>query len=98
MSLQFIGEVPVYLPHRQSVKLSALSGDSLVECYASRDALLAIGCTPEDDAMTIVRKFEARRLDFEIAALVKHRRSLAPMFSVTVTAADLAVIGTPAAA
>jgi|SRR5882724_9085183 len=98
MALQFIGEVPVYFPHRQSVKLNALSGDTLVECYATRDALLAMGCDPCDDAMAIVRKFEARRLDFEIAALVKHRRSLTPMAAVTVTAADLVFIGTPAAA
>jgi len=98
MSLQFIGEVPVYFPHRQSVKLSALSGDTLIECYATSDALRAMGCAPEDDPMTIVRKFEARRLDFEIAALVKHRRSLTPMATVTVTAADLVFIGTPAAA
>jgi len=98
MALQFIGEVPVYFPHRQSVKLSALAGDTLVECYATRDALLAMGCDPGDDAMAIIRKFEARRLDFEIAALVKHRRSLTPTATVMVTAADLAFIGTPAAA
>jgi hypothetical protein len=98
MALQFIGEVPVYFPRRQSVKLSALAGDTLIECYAARDALLAMGCEPEDDAMTIVRKFEARRLDFEIAALVKHRRSLTPARVVTVTAADLVHVGTPAAA
>jgi hypothetical protein len=98
MALQFIGEVPVYFPHRQSVKLSALSGDTLIECYAARDALLAMGCEPEDDAMTIVRKFESRRLDFEIAALVKHRRSLHPAPVITITAADLAFIEKPAAA
>jgi len=98
MALQFIGEVPVYFPKRQSIRLSALSGDSVIECYATPDALLAMGCDLYDDAMTIIRKFEARRLDFEIAALVKHRRSLTPTAVVTVTAADLAFIGTPAAA
>jgi hypothetical protein len=97
MSLQFIGEAPVYFPQRQAVKLVALSGDSTIECYAARDALLAMGVVPEDDAMAIVRKFEARRLDFEIAALVKHRRSLVPVAVVTVTAADLAYIETDAA-
>jgi hypothetical protein len=99
MSLQFIGETPVYFPQRQAVKTSALAGDAIIECYAARDALQAMGCAPEDDAMAIIRKFEARRLDFEIAALVKYRRSLQPASVVTVTAADLAVvIGTPAAA
>jgi hypothetical protein len=98
MSLQFIGEVPVYFPHRQFVKLSALSGGAVVECYATRDTLAAMGCDPYDDAMTIVGKFEARRLDFEIAALVKHRRSLTPMAAVTVTAADLEATSTTAAA
>ena len=98
MSLLFIGEVPVYFPHRQFVRLSALSGGAVVECYAARDALTAMGCDPYDDAMTIVRKFEAHRLDFEIAALVKHRRSLTPMARVTVTAADLEEASTTASA
>jgi hypothetical protein len=98
MSLQFIGEVPVYFPHRQFVKLSALSGGAVVECYATRDALAAMGCDPYDDAMTVIRKFEVWRLDFEIAALVKHRRSLTPMAIVTVTAADLEAASTTAAA
>jgi len=98
MSLQFIGEAPVYFPQRQAVKLIALSGDNTIECYAARDALQAMGCAPEDDAITIIKKFEARRLDFEIAALVKHRRSLVPSPVVTINAADLAAIGTPAAA
>ena len=92
MSLQFIGEAPVYFPQRQAVKLVALSGDTAIECYAARDALQAMGCVPADDAMAIVRKFEARRLDFEIAALVKHRRSLIPVATITVSAADLANI------
>jgi len=98
MALQFIGEVPVYFPQRQSIRLSALAGDTVIECYATRDALLALGCDPCDDAMTIIKKFDARRLDFEIAALVKHRRSLSPTTVVNVTAADLAVIAAPAAA
>jgi hypothetical protein len=98
MSLQFIGEAPVYFPQRQAVKLVALSGDSPIECYAARDALLAMGVAPEDDAMAIIRKFETRRLDFEIAALVKHRRSLVPTKVVTIHAADLAEIAAPAAA
>ncbi len=98
MSLQFIGDAAVYFPDRQALKINALAGDRLIECYASRDALLALGCLADDDAMAITWKFEARRLDFEIAAMVKYRRSLAPTTVVTVTAADLAPVAEPRAA
>jgi hypothetical protein len=98
MSLQFIGDAAVYFPDRQSIKVNALAGDTLVECYATRDALLALGCGSEGDALAITRKFEERRLDFEIAALVKYRRSLRPPSIITVTAADLPKIEAPTAA
>ena len=39
MGLQFIGEVGVYFPDRDAVKITALDGDRVVDCYTCRRAL-----------------------------------------------------------
>jgi hypothetical protein len=91
MSLQFIGEVGIYLPERDAVKIIAIAGDRTIDCTITRSALDAIGCTssrPDD----IVRTFEARRIDCEIAAMAKYRRATTKLLHVEVTAADLAAI------
>lgn len=90
MSLQFIGDTGVYLPDRDAVKITAIAADSVIDCYVSRCALAAIGCHSSDQAGDIVEKFEARRLDCETAAVVKFRRATTTVFSLEVTAADLA--------
>jgi len=91
MSLQFIGEAGIYLADRDAVKIVAIAGDSVVDCYVTRSALRAIGChsrLPDE----ILRTFEARRIDCEIAALVKFRRATTKLVSLEITAADLAAI------
>lgn len=90
MSLQFIGDAGVYFPERDAVKVTAIAGDSV--CYVTRSALEAIGCKPTDEAQHIVGQFEKRRLDCEIAAMVKFRRATAKLLSMEITAADLAGI------
>jgi hypothetical protein len=91
MSLQFIGEAGVYLPQRDAVKITAIAGDSVVDCYVTRSALNAIGCESAL-AQDLLKTFEARRIDCEIAALVKFRRATAKVRALEITAADLAVI------
>ncbi len=91
MSLQFIGEPGIYLPEQDAVKITAIAGDSAIDCTITRSALDAIGAAsgdPED----ILCAFEERRIDCEIAALVKYRRATAKVQTLEITAADLAVI------
>jgi len=92
MSLQFIGESGVYLPNRDAIRVTAIAGDSVVDCYVTRSALEAIGCTATDPAGNLAGKFEARRLDCEIAAMVKFRRATTKLLSIEITAADLAML------
>jgi len=91
MSLQFIGEAGIYLPDREAVKIVAIAGDSVVDCYVTQSALKAIGCISKEPG-EILRQFEARRIDCEIAALVKYRRATSKLVSLEITAADLAAI------
>ena len=91
MSLQFIGEAGIYLPDRDAVKIIAIAGDSVVDCMVTRSALNAIGCASSPPG-EILRTFEARRIDFEIAALVKFRRATTKVVTLEIMAADLAAI------
>lgn len=78
MSLQFIGETGVYLPRKDAIRITALTVGSHIGCFATRSALEAIGCTPNDPPRKLVDRFEENRLLFEIAALIKYRRSTNP--------------------
>jgi len=91
MSLQFIGEVGVYLPDEDAVKITAIAGDSAITCIVTRSALDAIGAASAEP-WQIVKIFEARRIDCEIAALVKYRRATTKLQTLEITAADLAAI------
>jgi hypothetical protein len=91
MSLQFIGEAGIYLPDRDAVKIVAIAGDRVVDCYVTRSALRAIGCI-STAPREILRTFELRRVDCEIAALVKFRRATTKLVSLEISAADLAAI------
>jgi hypothetical protein len=81
MSLQFIGETGVYLPHKDAIRITALAVGSHIGCLATRSALSAIGCTREDPPRILVDRFEQNRLLFEIAAMIKYRRSTNPKVS-----------------
>ena len=75
MSLQFIGDVGIYFPDRDAIKITALSGHERVDCYAMRSALAEIGCAPHDPMHRLIDRFQERRSVIELAAKVKYRRS-----------------------
>jgi hypothetical protein len=75
MSLQFIGETGVYLPQKDAIRITALTVGAHIGCFATRSALSAIGCTRNDPPHLLVDRFEQNRLLFEIAAMIKYRRS-----------------------
>ncbi len=81
MSLQFVGETGVYLPQKDAVRITALTVGAHIGCFATRSALSAIGCTPDDPPRKLVDRFEQNRLLFEIAAMIKYRRSTNPKVS-----------------
>jgi hypothetical protein len=97
MSITFIGDECVYLPARDAIKIRAVDGERIIDCYVVRSALDVIGC-PDDDGPDVIRHFHRERDTVEIAAMVKYRRSLAPTLELNIEAADLACILPTAAA
>jgi hypothetical protein len=75
MSLRFIGDIGIYFPDRDAIKITALSGDAPVACYAMRSALSEIGCAPGDPLDRLIDRFEQGRSLIELAAIVKYRRT-----------------------
>lgn len=78
MSLQFLGETGVYLPQQDAIRITALTVGAHIGCLATRSALSAIGCSRDDPPRKLVDRFEQNRLLFEIAAMIKYRRSTNP--------------------
>ncbi|WP_395014710.1 DUF1488 family protein [Dongia sp.] len=76
--LQFLGETGVYLPQKDAIRITALTPGAHIGCLATRSALSAIGCTRADTPRDLVDRFEQNRLLFEIAAMIKYRRSTNP--------------------
>ncbi len=89
MALEFLAEVGVYMPRRDAVKFTALTPSSHIECYTTRSALTAIGCTVSDSPGEIVKRFQENRLSIEIAALIKYRRSTRQPKSLEIAREDL---------
>ena len=81
MSLQFLGETGVYLPQKDAIRITALTVGAHIGCFATRSALNAIGCTRDDPPRKLIDRFEENRLLFEIAAMIKYRRSTNPKVS-----------------
>jgi hypothetical protein len=81
MSLQFLGETGVYLPQKDAIRITALTAGAHIGCFATRSALSAIGCSRDDPPRKLVDRFEQNRLSFEIAAMIKYRRSTNPKVS-----------------
>ena len=92
MGLNFIGDVGVYLPSRDAVKITAIDGDRVIDCYATRSALEAVGCPGLADGSELIRHFQRHRDNLELAAIVKYRRALTRPTAIEVEAADLAAI------
>jgi hypothetical protein len=97
MGLNFIGEMGVYFPALDAIKLTASDGDRVVDCYVQRSALDALGCPAAALGAELVQHLQAHRDSIEIAAMVKYRRALSPTVQLRIEATDLAVI-LPAAA
>jgi hypothetical protein len=75
MLLRFLGEIGVYIPERDAIQFTALSGGDLLDCYVTRSALEVIGCDQRDRAESLVDRFQDHRALIELAATVKDRRS-----------------------
>jgi len=97
MGINFTGEAGVYVPARDAIKITAVDGERLIDCYVTRSALDAVGCPDEHDPPTLLRHFQRERDTVEIAAMVKYRRALAPVMELDIEASDLATV-LPAAA
>lgn len=76
MALQFVGDIGIYFPDRDAIKITALAGDEPIDCFALRSALAEIGCRPGDPLHTLVDRFQQRRDVIELAAMVKYRRAV----------------------
>ena len=92
MGLQFIGEIGLFLPERNAIKITAIDGDRVIDCFVTSSALAAIGCRDRTDHAELVRHFQKHRDTIEIAAMVKYRRALAPTVQLDVGAEDVALI------
>jgi hypothetical protein len=73
--LRFLGETSIYLPDRDAVKFTALSGGDALDCFVTRSALEVIGCTASDGPQALVARFQQNRALMELAATVKYQHS-----------------------
>jgi len=86
--LRFLGETGVYLPDRDAIKFTALSGGDALDCTVTRSALEVIGCGAGDRPEALVARFQQNRALLELAANVKYQRSPAGSV-IELEAADL---------
>lgn len=86
--LRFLGEAGIYLPDRDAIKFTALSGGDALDCFVTRAALEVIGCAAEDVPAALVVRFQQNRALLELAATAKYQRSPAGSV-ITLEAADL---------
>jgi hypothetical protein len=92
MGLHFVGESGVYLPTQDAIKFVAVDGARAIDCIVNRSALDAIGCGRALEAADMIRQFEKRRIEIEVAAMTKYRknrRMFAPMPVIDIEAGDL---------
>jgi hypothetical protein len=89
LPLRFIGELGVYLPDRDAIRVFALDSNYQVECYATRSALEELGCRSNDAIEEQLRQFERNREIIELAAMVKYRRALCRMPALEIGREDI---------
>jgi hypothetical protein len=92
MALQFVGDVGIYFLERDAIKFTALTVGAHIDCYATRSALAAIGCTPHDPPQKLLETFEKNRDLMELAAMVKYRRSTAKVTTLLLVKEDLSEV------
>jgi Protein of unknown function (DUF1488) len=73
--LRFLGEAGIYLPDRDAIKFTALSGGDALDCFVTRSALEVIGCTSGEGPQALIAHFQQNRALLELAATVKYQRS-----------------------
>ena len=88
MLLRFLGEAGIYLPDRDSIKFTALSGGDALDCYVTRSVLEVIGCGAKDPTDRLVARFQQNRPLIELAATAKYERSR-PGSAIELEAKDL---------
>src|SRR5206468_1164677 len=71
--LRFLGEASIYLPDRDAIKFTALSGGDALDCFVTRSALEVIGCTASDGPQALIARFQQNRALLELAATVKYQ-------------------------
>jgi hypothetical protein len=87
MTLEFVGDAPVYVPNVDSVKITAVHEGGSVACIFRRSALVAVGCRPADDPLGLLAAFARNREKLEKRAREKIRAH--PSKEVTVSASDI---------
>jgi hypothetical protein len=68
MALEFLGDVGVYLPAEDGIKLTAIEDGHPREYIVTRAALIAAGANPTMDPAALLGFFERNRPVFEAAA------------------------------
>jgi hypothetical protein len=82
MSLQFVGDIGIYVPKADAVKITAVNAGG-----AKRSALVALGCKPYADPATLLRVFEKHRTKIEKSAIEKYLSG--HLGNISVSASDL---------
>jgi hypothetical protein len=73
--LRFLGEAGIYLPDRDAVKFTALSGGDALDCFVTRSALEVVGCAAGDGTEALITRFQQNRALLELAVTRKYQRS-----------------------
>src|SRR3954471_2206360 len=73
--LRFLGEAGIYLPDRDAIKFTALSGGDALDCFVTRSALEVIGWTSGEGPLALIARFQQTRALLELATTVKYQRS-----------------------
>jgi hypothetical protein len=68
MALEFLGDVGIYLPAEDGIKLTAFEDGRLREYVVTRAALIAAGANPMMDPAALLNFFEQNRQLLEAAA------------------------------
>ena len=98
MGLNFVGEIGVYLPGQDVIKVVAVDGHRSIDCVVNRSALDAIGCGRALEIGDMIQQFEKHRIEIEVAAMIKYRRLLSVVTAVNVDVEDLRNVAPPTVA
>jgi hypothetical protein len=89
LPLRFIGELDVYFPDRDAIRVFARDSSYEVECYATRSTLEELGCRSNDGIEEQLKLFERNRETVDLAAMIKYRRALCRMPALEIRREDI---------